>query len=311
VAAYYNEFDPGAAAWLRELIREGLIADGEVDERSIVDVRPRDLAGFTQCHFFAGIGGWSYALRLAGWADEEPVWTGSCPCQPFSAAGKGAGFADERHLWPAWHWLIAQCRPVVIFGEQVASPAGLAWFDLVSTDMEGLDYACWPIDLPAAGINAPHIRQRLWWMADAGRERCDRERLRLQPGRPRQASVKAGRCREVASWPTPCQQDGPNGGPSQGIDRLPGAAGLAAWATPLATDCEAAGGPNNPSLTNQATGRYASGSRAATVAGGQLHPALSRWLMGYPPAWDACAATAMPSSRKSRRRSSKPTRPAA
>jgi DNA (cytosine-5)-methyltransferase 1 len=66
------------------------------------------LRGFTQCHFFAGIGVWSYALRLAGWPDDRPVWTGSCPCQPFSAAGKGAGFADERHLWPAWHHLIRE-----------------------------------------------------------------------------------------------------------------------------------------------------------------------------------------------------------
>ena len=75
VSSYYNEFDPFAAAWLRELIKDGQIADGEVDERSIVDVRPDDLRGFTQCHFFAGIGGWSYALRLAGWPDDAPVWT--------------------------------------------------------------------------------------------------------------------------------------------------------------------------------------------------------------------------------------------
>ena len=84
---YYNEHDAKAAAWMRELIKEGLIADGDVDERSIVDVQPGDLAGYTQCHWFAGIGGWSLALRLAGWPDDRPVWTGSCPCQPFSSAG--------------------------------------------------------------------------------------------------------------------------------------------------------------------------------------------------------------------------------
>jgi len=89
LTAYYNEIDPFAAEWLRQLIKDGLIADGEVDERSIEDVTPNELAGFTQCHFFAGIGGWSYALRLAGWPDDQPVWTGSCPCQPFSTAGKG------------------------------------------------------------------------------------------------------------------------------------------------------------------------------------------------------------------------------
>jgi DNA (cytosine-5)-methyltransferase 1 len=80
MTAYYNELDPFAAAWLRNLIAAGLIPQGEVDERSIEDVTPNDLAGFRQCHFFAGIGGWPLALRLAGWPDERPVWTGSCPC---------------------------------------------------------------------------------------------------------------------------------------------------------------------------------------------------------------------------------------
>lgn len=120
MTAYYNEFDPKAAAWLRELIKADLIAPGDVDERSIKDVQPNDLKGYTQCHFFAGIGGWSYALRLAGWSDDVPVWTGSCPCQPFSSAGKQKGTDDERHLWPDFMRLIRECRPSVVFGEQVA-----------------------------------------------------------------------------------------------------------------------------------------------------------------------------------------------
>jgi len=164
MAAYYNEIDPKAAAWLRELIKQGHIADGEVDERSIEDVKPVDLLGFTQCHWFAGIGVWSYALRRAGWADDRAVWTGSCPCQPFSTAGKGAGFDDERHLWPAFHHLISQCRPDVVLGEQVASKDGLAWLDLVCADLEATGYASGAVDLCAAGIGAPHIRQRLWWV---------------------------------------------------------------------------------------------------------------------------------------------------
>jgi len=166
MTAYYNEFDQKAAAWLRELIKADLIADGIVDERSIEDVTPDELAEYTQCHFFAGIGGWSLALRLAGWPDDKPVWTGSCPCQPFSAAGKGAGFADERHLWPAFHYLIEQCRPPVVFGEQVASKDGLAWLDLVQADLEGTGYAIGAADLCAAGVGAPHIRQRLWFVAE-------------------------------------------------------------------------------------------------------------------------------------------------
>jgi DNA (cytosine-5)-methyltransferase 1 len=165
--AYYNENDAYAAAWLRNLIGAGHIAPGVVDERSIVDVNPSELEQYVQCHFFAGVGGWSHALRLAGWPDDKPVWTGSCPCQPFSVAGKGRGTDDERHLWPAFRWLIAQCRPSVCFGEQVASKAGREWLAGVRTDLEAMGYAVGAADLCAAGVGAPHIRQRLWWVANA------------------------------------------------------------------------------------------------------------------------------------------------
>ena len=167
MGVYYNEHDPKAAAWLRELIKEGLIADGEVDTRSITDVQPSDLRGLTQCHFFAGIGGWSYALRLAGWDDARPVWTGSCPCQPFSSAGSQQGAADPRHLWPSWFRLIQECRPPVIFGEQVAAAVRHGWLDLVFGDLEGCDYACGAVIAGAHSVGAPHIRQRLWFVADA------------------------------------------------------------------------------------------------------------------------------------------------
>ncbi|WP_421052108.1 DNA cytosine methyltransferase [Klebsiella quasipneumoniae] len=172
--ALYNEIDPFAAQWLRNLIAAGHIAPGEVDERSIEDVTPDDLRGFTQCHFFAGIGVWSHSLRLAGWPDDRPVWTGSCPCQPFSAAGKGDGFADERHLWPHFFHLISERRPQHVFGEQVAAGNANVWFDLVQADLEGMGYAFGLVPFTSAGIGAPHIRERAYWVANAGSGRYDR-----------------------------------------------------------------------------------------------------------------------------------------
>lgn len=166
MTAYYNEIDPFAAQWLRNLIVDGQIAPGDVDERSITEVRAPDLVGYDQCHFFAGIGGWSYALRLAGWPDYRPVWTGSCPCQPFSAAGKGEGERDKRHLWPEFFRLIRECRPDTVFGEQVAAAVGMRWLDVVSSDLEAEGYAVGACVLGAHSVGAPHIRQRLWFVAE-------------------------------------------------------------------------------------------------------------------------------------------------
>jgi DNA (cytosine-5)-methyltransferase 1 len=166
---YYNEIDLYAAEWLRNLIAAGHIAPGDVDTRSIVDVKANDLKGYTQCHFFAGIGVWSHALRNAGWSDDRPVWTGSCPCQPFSIAGSGAGVTDERHLWPAWFELIQQCRPDVIFGEQVESAIKHGWLDLVQNDLERENYIVGAAGIPAAGVGAPHIRHRLYFVAQSSK----------------------------------------------------------------------------------------------------------------------------------------------
>jgi DNA (cytosine-5)-methyltransferase 1 len=159
---YYNEYDPFAVAWLRELIKDGLIPDGIVDERSIIDVTPEDLKGFTQCHFFCGIGGWSRALQIAGWSSDRPVWTGSPPCQPFSSAGNKKGKDDLRHLWPVFFNLIRECKPPTIFGEQVASAIRFGWLDDLQTDLEAEGYAAAAVVLPSGGIGAPHKRDRLY-----------------------------------------------------------------------------------------------------------------------------------------------------
>lgn len=163
--AYYNENDPYAAQWLRNLVAGGLIPDGDVDDRSIADVQPDDVRGYAQCHWFAGLGGWAYAARLAGWPDERPIWTGSCPCQPFSVAGKGRGADDERHLWPDFFRLIRACRPAVVMGEQVAGTAGYGWLDGVCADLAGEGYASRGVDIPACSVDAPHIRSRIYWIA--------------------------------------------------------------------------------------------------------------------------------------------------
>jgi len=168
----------------------GLIPKGHVDERDIRDVRPSDLAGYRRCHFFSGLGGWAYALRLAGVPDDfKGLWTGSCPCQPFSAAGRGEGFGDERHLWPAFHWLVSQRHPDVLLGEQVEGPLGRAWLNLVSADLEGIGYAFGAQVLPAAGVGAPHGRHRIFFVADADGSRFQEQRGSVALQRKGTASV--------------------------------------------------------------------------------------------------------------------------
>jgi len=179
MTAYYNEWERYPAAWLRNLIGDTKIAPGDVSEKDIKDIKADELKGYSQCHFFAGIGTWSYALRLAGWEDEREVWTGSCPCQPFSIAGKRRGTDDVRHLWPEWFRLIRECRPGVIFGEQVASRDGLAWFDIVSVNLESAGYSVGAFDLCASSVGAPHIRQRLYFVAHAECRTTERYRQSL------------------------------------------------------------------------------------------------------------------------------------
>lgn len=192
---YYNEFDPKAAWALRQLINDGLIPQGFVDERSIKEICPDELKRYTQCHFFAGIAGWSYALKLARYPADRPVWTGSCPCQPFSTAGKQKGKEDERHLWPVWFKLIRECRPPVIFGEQVSTAITHGWLDEVAHDLEKEGYSFGAAVLPACSVGAPHKRDRLWFVAHARSE----ESLRLSEAERRFKDLSARSERNNAS----------------------------------------------------------------------------------------------------------------
>lgn len=190
MATFYNDNDTKITAWQTSLAEHNLIAADAVTSDSIHDISPAQLKRYDRCHFFAGIAGWELALQYAGWPADRPVWTGSCPCQPFSSAGKGLGTSDPRHLWPEFRRLIKECRPATIFGEQVASKAGRLWLDRVRADLEALGYAVGAADLCAAGINSPHIRQRLFWVADA-------EHLRTRAGNAGEQGKppQHGRCR--------------------------------------------------------------------------------------------------------------------
>ena len=182
------------AAWLRELIKSGLIPQGVVDERSIVEVKAKEVKGFTQCHFFAGIGGWSLALQLAGIPSTEKIWTGSCPCQSFSSAGERRGAEDERHLWPHLFRLIRECKPVAVVGEQVDKAVRFGWLDGVQADVEAESYTFGAVVLGAHSVRSPHKRNRIWWVAESSKWR--REAVRIQEGWRKGRQGKANKHRD-------------------------------------------------------------------------------------------------------------------
>lgn len=302
MSAYYNEFDPFAAQWLRELIKCGFIADGVVDERSITEVKADDLKEFTQCHFFAGIGGWSYALRLAGVPDDARLWTGSCPCQAFSVAGKQKGFKDERHLWPVFSNLINECKPSIVFGEQVETAIKHGWLDLVQDDLERYGYACASAVLPAACVGAPHIRHRLYWGGGLGIHSMATPRVfdwKEKPSMEYLTGRKGGKLRDdrlvnqallINNWRTPTVSDAEGGIPKKAFCR-----DLKDYPSTL----------KNSYLAVSTFGKGLSGELGKTGKSAQLNPGLSRWLMGFPPEWDVCAVMATQLFHKSPPSSSK------
>jgi DNA (cytosine-5)-methyltransferase 1 len=188
--AYYNEYDPNAAEWLRQLITLKQIPEGEVDERSIIDVAKDidSIKHFRQHHFFAGIGVIPYSLRQAGWSDDREIMSGSAPCQPFSSAGKQKGFDDDRHLWPHMFKIIQELRPGVVIGEQVSSK--LEWWDAVASDLESANYAAAAFDLPGASIGAYHRRYRLFWVGVRAVGDSKGERCQFQPHKQSAGIVK-------------------------------------------------------------------------------------------------------------------------
>ena len=89
------------------------------------------------------------------------------PVSRFRARDKGEVMPTNAISGPLFNQLIAECKPPVVFGEQVASKLGREWLSAVRTDLESVGYACGAADLSAAGVGAPHIRQRLYWAAES------------------------------------------------------------------------------------------------------------------------------------------------
>lgn len=193
MTAYYNDNEPFVCAWMQNLMDAGLITRGKIDSRPIQEIKPDEIKDYTRCNFFAGIAGWDYALQLAGWPDDRPVWTASLPCQPFSVAGRQKAERDDRHLWPVFYDLVRECRPVTIFGEQVEAAVRLGWIDRVRTDLDRAGYSFGFVVLGAHSVGAPHIRQRIYWVAD-----CQRG---TEGG-------AYGRERGVGRWEQPDQREG-------------------------------------------------------------------------------------------------------
>lgn len=173
---YFNDVDVHSVVWLKELVDNRCFnvcpEECVIDGRSVLDIEANDVRGYEQCHFFAGIGGWRRAFDLANVDVRDlcnryggAIWTASLPCQPFSVAGARKCADDERHLWPIFRELVAECRPAIIFGEQVASKDGKDWLSGIRNDLEEMGYVVGAADLCAASVNAPHIRQRIYWGA--------------------------------------------------------------------------------------------------------------------------------------------------
>ena len=96
------------------------------------------------------------------------ILTGGFPCQPYSQAGKRLGKEDERHLWPEMLRAIREIQPVYVVGENVRGLTnwnGGMVFDEVQSDLEAQGYEVLPFLLPACAVNAPHRRDRIWFVA--------------------------------------------------------------------------------------------------------------------------------------------------
>jgi DNA (cytosine-5)-methyltransferase 1 len=108
------------------------------------------------------------------WRGKIDILTGGFPCQPYSLAGQRKGKEDDRHLWPEMLRAIREIAPRFIVGENVYGlvnwDGGLV-FEEVQADLEAEGYEVQPVILPASGVNAPHRRDRIWFVSYANKKR--------------------------------------------------------------------------------------------------------------------------------------------
>jgi DNA (cytosine-5)-methyltransferase 1 len=319
--AYYNEFDKKKCAALSQLMKDGYISKGEIDDRSIRDVRGDDLKGFERCHFFAGIGLWDYGLQLAGWPEDRPVWTGSCPCQPYSTAGKQKGKKDDRHLLPEWDRLIEECRPATIFGEQVANAITHGWLDDVYQRLEAKDYAIGSAVLPACSVGAPHRRERLWFVAHSnsinrgavnGQKQQERDTFgecfsnggtgsmvnSYDSNDRRNSREYEGEDGKV--WLQERNKDWLSREPSEVSSTMADTENRdrGSWESPCIQRRVQLGKQIDLSMIAQGTGRMVDGLTVQTESKGSLNPEFPCWLMGIPSEWVSSIVQGMQSYRK-------------
>jgi hypothetical protein len=299
MSVYYNDNDPRAAAWLRELIRDGVIPEGDVDERSITDVTADDVRGYTQCHWFAGIGGGRKPSVLPGGHQIGLFGPEAPPANPSPARGRGKAQRTSGTSGPSF----TGSSPSAARRSSSASrsyPQRLSDLSLRLLSLSRFKKAIMPEltsslndSLRAAdsitGLGGSMEYEQTW------RQLITPSGLRYWA---HTASALHISGKGFTGWPTP---NTPSGGPNPkstethtgGMD-LEGAATLAGWNTPRATD-GSKGGPNQAggalpadaaTLAGWASPKASDGSGGRTTkteGGGNVHLDIQARLTSGPP----------------------------